>query len=73
MTVIIPDFVYSPMTTIKKGVSGGLVATIALAVMSCFHGLTPEQQSAGVVVSISLIESLRNILKKKFPSIFGFF
>jgi len=61
---------YRIMSTAKKGVSGGIVAAVALAIISCFHGLTPEQNQAGVVISVAALEALRNLLKKKLPGIF---
>jgi len=69
MSLIVSDGEFDGMKSLKKGVSGGVVASIALALLSCFHGLTPEQQQAGVIVSIVGIEALRNFFKKKFPRI----
>jgi len=70
MTKIIQEEGFKIMTTFRKGVSGGVIASIALAVLSCFHGLTPEQQQAGFVVSVGVLEALRNIFKKKLPHLF---
>lgn len=73
MSTLIYNKEFLPMVSVKKGLSGGVVASVALGLMSCFSGLTPEQQQAGVVLSISILEILRNVLKKKFPKIFSFF
>ena len=59
--------------TLKKGLGGGSVGVVALAVMACFHGLSPEQYNAGLVVSIGILEVLRNTLKRVFPRLFSFF
>ena len=74
MQKIAPDpTIVNPVMSIKKGVSGSVVAALALGVVSCFHGLTPEQSNAGTVLVIGVIESLRNVIKRKFPHIFPFF
>jgi hypothetical protein len=71
---IIPEYPeYKPMTSLKKGFSGGVVASLGLLIMSCFHGLSPEQQQAGCVVSIGVLEVVRNALKKKFPRFLSWF
>ena len=71
---IIPEFPpYKVMTTIKKGVSGGVVASIALTILSFVHGLTPEQNQAGLVILVGGLETARSFLKKKFPSFFSWF
>jgi hypothetical protein len=73
MSNLLKNEEYRSMIFIKKGVSGGVTASIALFIVSCFGGLSPEQQQAGVVVGVSVLEILRNVLKCKFPKIFSFF
>jgi hypothetical protein len=71
---IIPEFPpYKVMTTIKKGVSGGVVTSVGLFLMSCVHGLTQEQSQAGLVIVVAGLESVRSFLKKKFPRSFSWF
>lgn len=71
---ILPEFPdYKSMPTLKKSVSGGFVVSLSFWLMSFFHGLSPEQSQAGVVVSTAVLEGLRNLLKKKFPRFFSWF
>ncbi len=72
MTLIIPDVRFSVMKSLHKTASGGVVASVAVMVVSLFHGLTPEQHSAGFILSVAVLEGVRNILKKKFPKFFFF-
>jgi len=71
MTQIIEEERFKVMTNIRKGVSGGVVASVACLVMSFFHGLSPEQNNAGLIITVGALESLRNILKKKLPGFFS--
>jgi hypothetical protein len=73
MTEIAKEESFKVMTNLKKGVSGSVVVSLALVVMSCIHGLTPEQQQAGLVLVTGILESARNILKKKLPRLFSWF
>jgi hypothetical protein len=63
---------YKIGASLKKGTSGGAVVSLALVVMSCFHGLTPAQQNVGIIVLSGVFESVRNLLKKNYPRWFRF-
>ena len=73
MTEIKKEFSFSIMKNFKKGFAGSVIVSLAFVIMSFFHGLTPEQHQAGIVVSTGLLESSRNMLKKKFPRLLSFF
>ena len=68
---IAKEFEFKIMSTAKKTATGGIVTTIGILIMSMVHGLTPDQNNAGLVVVCATLEALRNILKKKLPKIFG--
>jgi hypothetical protein len=67
------DTTVSGGVVMRKGLSGAIVSAIALGVVSSFPDLTPEQRNAATVALIGILESLRNLFKRKFPRIFPFF
>ena len=73
MTEIIKEETWSAGISLKKGAAGGGIAAVALLVLSFFHGLTPDQERAGLVVAVGVFEVLRNILKKNLPKFFSWF
>lgn len=62
---------YSAGITMKKGVQGTAVAAISLLVAGLFNGLSPEQHNATVIITVGLVETVRNILKKRLPKFFS--
>ena len=73
MEIVKDEPVLKVGTTLKKGAVGGVVGVIAVGIVACFPGLTPEQQRVAIIGVIAVLEVARNTLKRLFPRVFKFF